>query len=104
MDPWRAASADHRGGALFDVWADFLVMAAAGIFSFCPLAPIGASFAVFIATSGMRPTMYDPVGQYIGGIVMAGFSTSSRRWTSSRNWQPSNPTVVIALPHNNRKA
>jgi hypothetical protein len=47
-------------------------MAAAGIFSFWPLLPIGASFAVFIATLGLGPTMYDPVGRYIGGILMAG--------------------------------
>jgi len=61
------------------VWADFLVIVAAfagfaavGILSFWPLLPIGASFALFIATSGLGPTMYDPVGRYIGGILMLG--------------------------------
>jgi phosphatidylglycerophosphate synthase len=66
-----------KAGAWLDVWADFLVimsvfagMATAGIFSFWPLVPIGASFVVFIATTGLGPTMYDPVGRYIGGILM----------------------------------
>ena len=68
-----------KAGAWFDVWADFLVIVAAfagfaavGILSFWPLLPIGASFALFIATSGLGPTMYDPVGRYIGGILMLG--------------------------------
>lgn len=66
-----------KAGAWLDVWADFLVimsvfagMATAGILSFWPLVPIGASFVVFVATTGLGPTMYDPVGRYIGGILM----------------------------------
>jgi phosphatidylglycerophosphate synthase len=68
-----------KAGAWFDVWADFLVIVSAfagfasvGILSFWPLVPIGTSFVVFIATSALRPTMYDPVGRYIGGILMLG--------------------------------
>jgi phosphatidylglycerophosphate synthase len=68
-----------KAGAWFDVWADFLVIMSAfagfaisGILSFWPLVPIGASFVVFIATSALGPTMYDPVGRYIGGILMLG--------------------------------
>lgn len=68
-----------RVGALFDVSADFLVivsafaaMAIAGVLPSWPLLPIVASFAVFIGTLGLCPTMYDPVGRYIGGILMTG--------------------------------
>jgi phosphatidylglycerophosphate synthase len=74
----RRFGCPSRAGAWFDVWADLLVIvaafagfAAAGILSFWPLILIGASFLVFVATSGVRPTMYDPVGRYIGGILMA---------------------------------
>jgi CDP-diacylglycerol--glycerol-3-phosphate 3-phosphatidyltransferase/cardiolipin synthase len=66
-----------NAGAWFDVWADFLViisafiaLAVAGILSTRPLVWIGGSFVVFIATSGLGPTMYDPLGRYIGGILM----------------------------------
>jgi phosphatidylglycerophosphate synthase len=65
-------------GAWFDVWADFLVImsafiafAVAGILSAWPLVWIGGSFVVFIATSGLGPSIYDPLGRYIGGILMA---------------------------------
>jgi CDP-diacylglycerol--glycerol-3-phosphate 3-phosphatidyltransferase/cardiolipin synthase len=68
-----------KAGAWFDVWADFLVIvsafagfAAVGILSFWPLVPIGASYALFIATAGLGPAMYDPIGRYIGGILMLG--------------------------------
>lgn len=59
-----------NAGAWFDAWADFLVivsvfagMATAGIFSFWPLVPIGGSFLVFTATSGLAMKMYDPFGR-----------------------------------------
>jgi phosphatidylglycerophosphate synthase len=68
-----------RAGAYFDVWADFAVivavyggLAASGMVAGWPLVPIGVSFGLFVATSGKRPTIYDPVGRYIGGILMAG--------------------------------
>jgi CDP-diacylglycerol--glycerol-3-phosphate 3-phosphatidyltransferase/cardiolipin synthase len=67
-----------KAGAWFDVWADFLVIvsafsgfAIAGIVSSWPLAWIVGSFVVFVATSGLGPSIYDPVGRYIGGILMA---------------------------------
>jgi phosphatidylglycerophosphate synthase len=67
-----------RASAWFDVWADFLVIAPAfigfalaGILSSWPLVWIGGSFAVFIATSGLGASIYDPLGRYIGGMLMA---------------------------------
>jgi phosphatidylglycerophosphate synthase len=67
-----------KAGAWFDVSADFLVIASAfiafavaGILSSWPLVWIGGSFVVFVATSGLGPSLYDPLGRYIGGIVMA---------------------------------
>lgn len=71
-----------QAGAWFDVWADFLVIASAffgfavaGILSFWPLLWIGGSFIVFIATSGLGPSIYDPLGRYIGGILMVAVFT-----------------------------
>lgn len=66
-----------RGGAFFDVWADFLViigafggLGIAGIIPLWPLLPIGLSFALFIVTSRRTPKIYDPIGRYLGGILM----------------------------------
>jgi phosphatidylglycerophosphate synthase len=67
-----------KAGAWFDVWADLLVIvsafigfAVAGILSSWPLVWIGGSFLVFVATSAVGPSMYDPLGRYIGGILMS---------------------------------
>jgi CDP-diacylglycerol--glycerol-3-phosphate 3-phosphatidyltransferase/cardiolipin synthase len=67
-----------NAGAWFDVWADFLVIMSAfvafavdSILSAWPLVWIGGSFFMFIATSGLGPSIYDPLGRYIGGILMA---------------------------------
>jgi|GEM_PF-1005861 phosphatidylglycerophosphate synthase len=74
----RRFGTPSRAGAYFDVWADFAVIAAAfgglasaGMVAAWPLFPIGLSFALFLATAGKRPTIYDPVGRSIGGILMA---------------------------------
>ena len=75
----RRFGTPSRAGAYFDVWADFAVivavfggLASAGVVPVWPLFPIGLSFALFLATSDKRPTIYDPVGRSIGGILMAG--------------------------------
>ncbi|MDX2201498.1 MAG: CDP-alcohol phosphatidyltransferase family protein [Hyphomicrobiaceae bacterium] len=67
-----------RAGAWFDVWADFLVVAAAftglalaGTIAFWPLAAVVASFVGFLATPGVDGGIYDPVGRYLGAILMA---------------------------------
>lgn len=67
-----------RAGAWFDIHADLLLIlcafagfAAAGILSGWLLAPISASFAVFVATATLRARLYDPIGRCIGGILMA---------------------------------
>lgn len=64
-------------GAYFDVWADFLVVVAAfgglglaGMVPLWPLLPICFSFALFLLTSRHTPGIYDPVGRYIGGLLM----------------------------------
>lgn len=66
-----------RAGAWFDVGADLAVilavfgaLAAAGTLSPWLLGPIVLSFLVFAATARRRVVMYDPVGRYIGGILM----------------------------------
>ena len=64
-----------RAGAWFDIGADlglvvsaFAGFAVAGVLGWWPLAAIGASFAVFVATSKQR--LYDPLGRSIGGLLM----------------------------------
>ena len=64
-------------GAYFDVWADFLTvfatfagLALAGAIPIWPLLPIGLSFLLFLATSRARPTIYDPIGRYIGVVLL----------------------------------
>jgi phosphatidylglycerophosphate synthase len=74
----RRYGAPSTVGAYFDVWADFAIivavfggLAAAGIVPAWPIVPIGLSFGLFLATSSRQPTIYDPIGRYIGGILMA---------------------------------
>jgi len=64
-----------RAGAWFDIGADlglvvcaFAGFAMAGVLGWWPLVWIGASFAVFVATSRRR--LYDPVGRSIGALLM----------------------------------
>jgi phosphatidylglycerophosphate synthase len=73
----RRFGTPSAAGAWFDAWADFLVivaafggLAAAGMVPSWPLLPICLSFALFVATSHKRPVLHDPVGRYIGGILM----------------------------------
>ncbi|MHB1109108.1 MAG: CDP-alcohol phosphatidyltransferase family protein [Devosia sp.] len=73
----RRFGTPSKAGAYFDVWADFLIVLAvfgglglAGLLPLWPLVPICASFALFIATFERKPTIYDPVGRYIGGMLM----------------------------------
>jgi phosphatidylglycerophosphate synthase len=73
----RRFGTPSAAGAWFDAWADFLVivaafggLAAAGMVPAWPLLPICLSFALFVATTRKRPVLYDPVGRYIGGILM----------------------------------
>lgn len=64
-------------GAWLDVWADFLTvaatfagLAASGAIPAWPLLPILASFALFVATSRLGTSIYDPVGRQLGAITM----------------------------------
>lgn len=73
----RRFGTPSTAGAWFDIWADFAVIVAAfaglawaGLAPAWPLLPITASFALFVATARRRPTIYDPVGRYLGGILM----------------------------------
>jgi phosphatidylglycerophosphate synthase len=65
-------------GAYFDVVADFAVIVAvfAGLAAGGALPPwlpilIAAAFALFLATSRAGPTIYDPVGRYVGALLFS---------------------------------
>ena len=67
-----------RAGAYFDATADFAVIAAGfaaftwiGIYPFWLVGMIGLAFVVFLVTSRLTPSIYDPVGRYIGGVLYA---------------------------------
>jgi len=66
-----------RTGAHFDFWVDFVLIeavftgfAATGTGPWAIPVLTALSFAFFIATVRLTPTMYDPVGRNIGGILM----------------------------------
>jgi hypothetical protein len=63
-------------GAYFDATADCAVIMAAfsafawiGVYPRWTVALIGIVFLVFIVTSRFTPTIYDPVGRQIGGLL-----------------------------------
>lgn len=63
-------------GAYFDATADFAVivagfagLAAIGVYPAWPVALIGLVFVVFLASSWLTPTIHDPLGRHIGGIL-----------------------------------
>lgn len=73
----RRARVASRAGAWFDVWADFAMIEAAFLgFAAAGTGPWGLpvvtalSFALFAGTVRMTGEIYDPVGRYIGGILM----------------------------------
>ena len=62
-------------GAWFDIGADLAVILASYValapaLGWLPTGAILASFVAFIATSRSRQPRYDPVGRYIGAILM----------------------------------
>jgi len=66
-----------RAGAWFDVWTDFIVIeaaflgfAAAGTGPWALPVLTALSFALFAGTAHITSAIYDPVGRYIGGILM----------------------------------
>jgi phosphatidylglycerophosphate synthase len=74
----RRTGVASRAGAWFDVWTDFAVIeaafagfAAAGTGPWGLPVLIALSFALFAGTARMTDAIYDPVGRYIGGILMA---------------------------------
>jgi phosphatidylglycerophosphate synthase len=74
----RRLGVSSDAGAYFDVIADFvLVVAAFAAFSrrmwygWIVFVPILASFACFVLSSGAKRPVYDPVGKYMGGFLMA---------------------------------
>ena len=74
----RRSGVASRGGAWFDVWTDFALIEAAFLgFAAGGTGPpglpvlIALSFALFAGTARMTYAIYDPVGRYIGGILMA---------------------------------
>lgn len=73
----RRVGVASRAGAWFDVWTDFALIEAAFLgFAVAGTGPwslsvmIALSFALFAATARMTSAIYDPVGRYIGGILM----------------------------------
>jgi phosphatidylglycerophosphate synthase len=73
----RRLGVASRAGAWFDVWTDFAVIEAAFVgFAVAGAGPWGLavltalSFALFAGTARMTDAIYDPVGRYIGGILM----------------------------------
>ncbi len=79
----RRFGVPSRAGAYFDVTADFAVIVAAfgafawiGIYPFWLEGLIGLAFVAFLLTSRLTPSIYDPVGRHIGGILyVAAFAT-----------------------------
>lgn len=74
----RRFGVPSRTGAYFDATADLAVILAAfsafawiGIYPFWLVGLIGLAFLAFVLTSRLTPSIYDPVGRYIGGILYA---------------------------------
>ena len=74
----RRLDADSRFGAYFDVWADFaIIFVAFAGFAFMGIGPvwlpglITLTFGLFVVSSQFTPSIYDPVGRYIGAILFA---------------------------------
>ena len=74
----RRLGSSSRAGAYFDVTADFAVIVAGfsafvylGVYPAWLVALIVLAFLVFLLSSRRTPTIYDPVGRYIGGILFA---------------------------------
>jgi phosphatidylglycerophosphate synthase len=72
----RRFGVPSRAGAYFDATADFAVIAAAfSAFAYLEIYPvwlvalITLVFLVFLLSSRVTPTIYDPIGRYIGGIL-----------------------------------
>jgi phosphatidylglycerophosphate synthase len=72
----RRFGAPSQAGAYFDATADFAVIAAGfGAFAYLEVYPawlvglITLAFVVFLLSSQLTSTIYDPVGRYIGGIL-----------------------------------
>lgn len=74
----RRFAVPSRAGAYFDATTDLTVILAAfgafawiGIYPFWLVGLITLAFVVFLLTSRMTPSIYDPVGRYIGGVLYA---------------------------------
>jgi phosphatidylglycerophosphate synthase len=72
----RRFGAPSRAGAYFDATADFaVILAGFGAFAYLEIYPawlvalITFAFVVFLLSSRLTTTIYDPVGRYIGGIL-----------------------------------
>jgi phosphatidylglycerophosphate synthase len=72
----RRLGVASRTGAYFDVGADFAVIVAGfaafvsiDVYPLWPLGLITLAFALFLSSSRLGPTIYDPVGRHIGGIL-----------------------------------
>lgn len=71
----RRFGTPSAAGAWFDVIADLAVIMASytalvPVLGWLPVGAILATFVVFVATSGDRAPRYDPVGRYIGAILL----------------------------------
>lgn len=74
----RRFGVPSRAGAYFDATTDFAVILAAfgafawiGIYPFWLVGLITLAFVLFLLTSLLTPSIYDPVGRYIGGVLYA---------------------------------
>lgn len=79
----RRFGVPSRAGAYFDATADLaVIMAAFGAFAWIGIYPywlvglISLAFVVFLLTSRLTPSIYDPVGRYIGGVLYAAAFTT----------------------------
>jgi phosphatidylglycerophosphate synthase len=79
----RRFGTPSRAGAYFDATADFAVIVAAfGAFVYLEVYPpwlvglITLAFVVFLLSSQLTSTIYDPVGRYIGGILFVAIAAT----------------------------
>jgi phosphatidylglycerophosphate synthase len=79
----RRLGVPSRAGAYFDATADFAVIAAGfSAFAYLEIYPawlaalITFTFLVFLQSSRLTSTIYDPIGRYIGGILFVAIAAT----------------------------
>jgi phosphatidylglycerophosphate synthase len=79
----RRFGVPSQAGAYFDATADFAVIVAGfGAFTYVDIYPawlvglITLAFVVFLLSSRLTSTIYDPIGRYIGGILFVAIAAT----------------------------